>query len=80
MFTVEEYSIAMYSMSSFPREEPILPSRLSILNARSCPTPAVGSCTYLQQYEEGLILGVQTDGCTGDTDRQLYEELLIAGV
>ena len=30
MLTVEVYSIAMYSMTSFPREEPILPSRLFI--------------------------------------------------
>ena len=30
MLTVEVYSIAMYSMTSFSREEPILPSLLSI--------------------------------------------------
>ena len=38
MLTVEVYSSAMYSMQSFSREEPILPSRLS-MNARSRPTP-----------------------------------------
>ena len=30
MLTVELYSIAMYSMTSFSREEPILPSRQSV--------------------------------------------------
>ena len=42
MLTVEVYSVALYSMTSFSREEPILPSRLyrkSILNAGSFPTP-----------------------------------------
>ena len=50
MLTVEVYSIAMYSITSFSSEEPISPSRLSIylfiLNARSCPTPGVLTGKY----------------------------------
>ena len=41
MLTVEVYSIAMYSMTSFSRAEPILPSRLS---------------TYLSIYTERMNL------------------------